>query len=116
MIQCMQVDPTKRPTAEALLKHKWIIENDLEVKRQMEDNRQVRLNFANQIKRNYNDLVLMSEFELDLLKTLYHSGILNGNIEMIDDLFDACDIQGGPDGRISFDEIRQAVDNMGVFA
>ena len=58
----------------------------------------------------------MSEFELDLLKTLYHSGILNDNIEMIDDLFDACDIQGGPDGRISFDEIRAAVDNMGVFA
>ena len=52
----------------------------------------------------------------DLLRALYHSGILNDNIEMIDDLFDACDIKGGPDGRISFDEIREAVDNMGVFA
>ena len=43
----MQVDPTKRPTAEELLEHKWVKENDLEVKRILEDNKQVRLNFAN---------------------------------------------------------------------
>ena len=82
----------------------------------MDDNRQVRLNFANQIKRNYQDLVLMTDLELDLLRALYHSGILDESKEMIDDLFEACDIEGGPDGRITFDEIRRAVDNMEVFA
>ena len=30
-------------------------------------------------------------------------------------MFDACDIEGGPDGKISFDEIIKAADNTGVF-
>ena len=92
------------------------MKNAKETNRILDDNRQVRLNFANQIKRNYQDLVLMTDLELDLLRGLYLSGILNDNIEMIDDLFEACDIEGGPDGRITFEEIRRAVDNMEVFA
>ena len=115
LIKCMQQDPLKRATAEELRKHKWIVKNELEVKRQHEDSKQVRLNFANQIKRNYQDLVMLSEFELDLLRALYHSQILEEKIDHINDLFDACDIEGGPDGKISFDEIIRAVDNMGVF-
>lgn len=58
----------------------------------------------------------MTDLELDLLRALYFSGILDENIEIIEDLFEACDIEGGPDGRITFDEIRRAVDNMKVFA
>ena len=92
------------------------MKNAKETNRILDDNRQVRLNFANQIKRNYQDLVLMTDLELDLLRALYHSGILDESKEMIDDLFEACDIEGGPDGRITFDEIRRAVDNMEVFA
>lgn len=61
-------------------------------------------------------MMLMSEFELDLLRALYHSEILADKVEHIEDLFDACDIEGGQDGRISFSEIKRAVDNMGVFA
>ena len=33
LIKCMQQDPLKRATAEELRKHKWIIKNELEVKR-----------------------------------------------------------------------------------
>lgn len=58
----------------------------------------------------------MSEFELDLLRALYDQGILDEAIEQIESYFDACDVESGPDGRVSFDELIKAVDNMRVFA
>ena len=57
----------------------------------------------------------MSEYELDLLRAFYNQHILDEQSEQMDNLFDACDIAGGPDGRISFDEVIKAVDNMNVF-
>ena len=57
----------------------------------------------------------MSDYELDLLRAIYNQKILETQTEQMEDLFDACDIAGGPDGRISFDEIIKAVDNMNVF-
>ena len=57
----------------------------------------------------------MSEYELDLLHAFYDQNILNEQTDQIANLFDACDIAGGPDGRISFDEVIKAVDNMNVF-
>jgi len=58
----------------------------------------------------------MSEFEIDLLRAMYKFGILEDRLDQIDYLFDACDIEGGKDGRISFTEIISAVDNTGVFS
>ena len=57
----------------------------------------------------------MSEYELDLLRAFYKQQILVEQTEQMENLFEACDIAGGPDGRVSFDEIIKAVDNMDVF-
>ena len=58
----------------------------------------------------------MNDFEMDLCRAIYNQGILDNRVDQIEALFDACDIEGGPDGRISFTEVCTAIDNMGVFA
>lgn len=57
----------------------------------------------------------MSDFEVDLMRALHKHDILDDRLDQISALFDACDIEGGPDGRITFDEILRSVDNMDVF-
>jgi len=49
----MQHDPAKRATAQQLLKHNWVTKNEQERQKQFLEAREVRLNFANQIKANY---------------------------------------------------------------
>ena len=50
-----------------------------------------------------------------MVRGLYQNGILNKHIDAIEGYYLACDIEGGPDGKISFNEIIMAVDNMDVF-
>ena len=114
-IKCLQVVPNQRASAEDLLLHPWIKKNEDERQLQFAEAREVRLNFANQIKANFSSLESMSEYELDLLRAFYNQKILEEQTDQLENLFDACDIAGGPDGRISFDEIIKAVDNMDVF-
>lgn len=116
LIKCLQTDPEKRASAEELLQHDWIVKNEKERQAQFDEAREVRQDFAKQVKRNYLNLMSMSEFELDLLRALYNQGILDEAIEQIENYFDACDVESGPDGRVSFDELIKAVDNMRVFA
>lgn len=49
------------------------------------------------------------------MRALHKHDILDDRLDQISALFDACDIEGGPDGRITFDEILRSVDNMDVF-
>lgn len=76
----------------------------------------MRKNFAKQVKDNYKVILSKSEFEEDVLRALVDQGLLEDRISQTDYYFDACDIDCGPDGRISFDEIIKAVDGTGVFA
>ena len=50
-----------------------------------------------------------------MIRGLYQNGILNKHIDAIEGYYLACDIEGGADGKISFNEIIMAVDNMDVF-
>lgn len=115
LVEALQPDPTKRATAQQLLSHKWIVKNEEERQRQFNEAKEVRLNFAKQVKVNYLNLMSMSEFELDLMRALYSQGILDDRGDQIEALFDACDIEGGPDGSLSFVEVKMALRNTGVF-
>ena len=77
--------------------------------------REVRHNFAKQLRTNYHSLVAMDEFELDLMRGMHKYGILDDRIDQMQAMFEAIDIEGGPDGKISFDEIIRAADNTKVF-
>ena len=114
-IKCLEVVPNRRASVEDLLLHPWIRKNEDERQLQFAEAKEVRLNFANQIKANFSSLESMSEYELDLLRAFYNQNILEEQTYQMEDMFDACDIAGGPDGRISFDEVIKAVDNMNVF-
>ena len=78
--------------------------------------REVRRNFAITVRNNFSELESMTDFEIDLVHELNSVQLYDEMADMIHLLFEACDIQGGPDGRISFDEFKKACANMNVFA
>mmetsp|Transcript_27286 Transcript_27286/g.36491 ORF Transcript_27286/g.36491 Transcript_27286/m.36491 type:complete len:86 (+) Transcript_27286:795-1052(+) len=71
LVRCLQNYPEKRATAEELLSHPWIVKNEQERQRQFAEAREVRHNFACQVKRNYKSIMAMSEYECDILRALY---------------------------------------------
>lgn len=76
----------------------------------------MRKNFARQIKANYKSIMTTSEFEEDILRALSDQGLLEDRLAQTDYYFDACDIDCGPDGRVSFAELLRVVEGTGVFA
>ena len=57
----------------------------------------------------------MNQFEIDFCKILYHNEILDKYFEQVQDYFYSCDFEGGSDEKVSFKEILEAVDGLGVF-
>lgn len=105
LLKCLQPDPKKRATADELLQHNWILKNEVERQRQFTEAKEVRLDFAKTVKKNYFSMKSMSPFESDVLRALYRNRIINERIKQTEYYFKALDIQGGSDGRVSFDEV-----------
>ena len=114
--KCLKIDPKSRATADQLLLHSWIVKNEKERQAQLANAKEMRQNFAIQVKQNYHALESISEFEGDILTALNNNGLLEDHLAMANFYFEACDIDKGPDGRVSFDEILKAVEGTGVFA
>ena len=110
------MDPARRSSAKKLLLHPWIVDNEAERQQQFEELGEVRKNFADMVYKNFNELESMTDFEIDLVHELNSVQLYDEMADMINLLFDACDINGGPDGRISFEEFKRACANMNVFA